>query len=1160
MLIQYNDSPYVRYYHPAEAAACLGWPNWIALPASLDQAWKIVGNGLSTAHAMMGFIQTHIILGDHSPFRNVPGIVEALEKMKLNAINFNNFDIALGDSMFFVPKDSVRHLTPQRHDPMGIESRFNDVTLTRPDTPDDTGTCRKRMIDHDHHISPTVPFEIDLDGVLRRNDVGQNFKKMRMSIPDNQMLMVFLCSAIVNKSFDEPVSNPIPFVISCVSRRWVRVGWVRASPTVEDVVREVLPHSKSEHFQTLGITNQDVRFDHVIPGDKVIVKFTPTQSKICIQIANRDLWNTSVDVTTQIFEVVARLAFDLEVSPSDIIMSWKGRKVHDHEYFLAFSDLLFQAFWQPRVHMVPRCVLEVFEEKVSEDSMSMGLLVHNDCRVVAVHPLWRTIRTSMIPCQSTVAGVVEILFPDIIRDANPVGFAKGRHIPGEALIDDFLKLGRIEIDFQAKKPLPVCILEFGEVANLYAIDEHFEAKGQGQRLVSRWIRSPFKSRPVHYKLPASMTLAECGASFLANCEGNRTILCLSNGISINPMMECQHTTHDETITFRICALPGGAKHEDVKRMLSEVLKNKGVPDSDVVARVNAVLAKIDPVECKTALQADDFWDKLKGLANKNKVRLITHAELKAFQKSARSKSVEDKGQNQKAHPSKEKLQSPYQSQIDLNTIKVDLSHFRCEGRQVPSISIGEFGVDKHGICVMSNQQAEKYTTDSLMSVGGLAILAVGYPAIRGHTLLHIPATKINGNALVIPATLINCGEQHIEYVSQVKDIKLSETKSSVLEFVIDKATTKDWNLTQSTLHHLGSLFPELRDGKVLNTWSVKSFDENRKPCPHPKAAYTHGFMRITDDVLESALARSGKGGAFLTVKDESKKFDPRFAAVPLSPCSIEDANAQAAKCRFALGVVKLRQGFAIRCRKENLQETRQFVNPDGLYVTAGQIGSEDKLWILTRLSVSTTHDALSKGLQSLGWDARAVRQTSSQSWIIASKDDPPMRHVRFNGQVATITPKAPLHTMSEDVVCSVTPISEDAMSDTSTTVSGGAPVVVGSRIEDLRKELQEQMDKRLEETKIHLQRVELKIQQNDESMESFKKTTETELHGIRLEQTNIANTVQSNSAAILSEMATMLRNMQKESEHSMQALHAHFDKVVAGKHADEAEIKRPRQV
>ena len=1160
VFIQCDNQPFVRYYHPAEAAACLGWPNWVVLPAAFDHAWKIVGNGLSTAHAMMGFIQMHMLLGEQSPFKNVPGIVEAFGIMNKNVINFKDFDIAIDDFMYFVPKNIDGHHTPVRIPSGRPDGPSNEVTCTRPDTPDEVEKSRKRDFDIAIGISPTVPFVVDDGGVPRKyDDAMKSTKKLKMTIPDDQTLMVYLCSAIVHKAFDEPINNPIPFVVSCMSRRWVSVGWISANPKVEDVLSEVLPHAKSEHFLTLQITNQDVRFDHIVMSDKAVVKFSPKEFQAWVHIGNHTKWMTPVEVTTNIGEVMAHLAFHLEVTPADLVMIWKGRNLHEKDYVLAFPDISFQAFWQPRIQSVPRCIFEDFaildEGRISDDVN----LIHSQHRVVAMHPIWMTVKTCMLPRDATVAGIIEMLFPDIMTNANPIGFANGLHIPASSKMAELTKLKRFEVDFQAKLPLPVCTIEIREVADQKAIEEYFEARGQGQRFVSRWVRSPFRTRPTEYKLPANMTLADCGSSFLANCEGTKTILCLSNGKTINPMTECQHTIHDATLTFRLCALPGGAKNDDVKKMLSEILQSKGVPETEVAARINTILAKVDPAECRLVLQSDDTWDKLKGLANKNKVRLITHAELKNFQKQNRTKAIEEKAPKIKVPQTKENLQSPYQSQLDLNTIKVDLSHFRCEGSHLPSLSISDFGIDKHGICVMSNQQAEKYATDNNMSVAGLAILAVGYPAIKGHTLLHVPANKLNGNAIVIPATLINCGEQKVEFVSQVKDIKLNEVKSSVLEFVIDKATTKDWNLTQSTLHHLGSLFPELRDGKELNTWSVKSFDENRKPCAHPKAAYTHGFMRITDDVLEAALSRSGKSGAFLTVKDENKKFDTRYATVPLSPCTIEDANAQASKCRFALGVVKLRQGFAIRCKRENLQETRQFLNPDSLYVMAGQISSEDKLWILTRLSVSTTHDALTQCLKTLGWNARAVRQTSSQSWIIAAPEDPPMRHVRINGQVATITPKDSAQPVNAEVVCNVTPALDDTMSDVSTTTSS-APTAPLSRIDELRKELHEHMDKRLEETKTHLYRVEQQIQQNEASMNDFKKCTENELYGIKVEQTNIANAMQSNSASMMSEMATMLRNMQKESEQSMMALHAHFDKVVAGKNPYEAENKCPRQI
>ena len=228
------------------------------------------------------------------------------------------------------------------------------------------------------------------------------------------------------------------------------------------------------------------------------------------------------------------------------------------------------------------------------------------------------------------------------------------------------------------------------------------------------------------------------------------------------MTECQQTIHDAILTFRICALPGGAKHDDVKKMLSEVLQSKGVPETEVAARITAILAKVDPAECRLVLQSEEAWDKLKGLANKNKVRLITHAELKDISE-ARIVQRHWKKRHRRQRNQRPRRICNHLTKVSWTSIPSKLIYriFGAMVHRFQSIPISEFGIDKRGICVMSNQQAEKYATDNIMSVAGLAILAVGYPAIKGHTLLHVPAAKLNGNAIVIPCHIRSTVENNI---------------------------------------------------------------------------------------------------------------------------------------------------------------------------------------------------------------------------------------------------------------------------------------------------------------------------------------------------------------------------------------------------------------
>ena len=355
-----DDHPFVRYYHPAEAAACLGWPNWVVLPAAFDRAWKVVGNGLSTAHAMTGFIQMHLLLGEQSRFKNVPGIVEALANDDQECDQFQRIlTLPLMISCPLFRRTLKAFIHPSRI----LQVDLTDLRMTSRSR-NLTPWMMLKVVGKEVLMQP-LKLALRFLSLLMREEYLGNMKrfrslinKLRMMVPDDQTLMVYLCSAIAHKAFDEPINNPAPFVVSCMSRRWVSVGWIAAKPKVEDVLQEVLPHAKSEHFMTFQITNQDVHFDHVILSDKAVVKVLAKRiSSNCSQIGNHMKWTIQVEVTTNIGEVMAHIAFHLEVTPTDLVMTWKGRSLYEKDFVLAFPDIVFQDFWQPRIQSIPRCIL-----------------------------------------------------------------------------------------------------------------------------------------------------------------------------------------------------------------------------------------------------------------------------------------------------------------------------------------------------------------------------------------------------------------------------------------------------------------------------------------------------------------------------------------------------------------------------------------------------------------------------------------------------------------------------------------------------------------------------------------------------------------------------------------------------------------------------------
>ena len=101
--------------------------------------------------------------------------------------------------------------------------------------------------------------------------------------------------------------------------------------------------------------------------------------------------------------------------------------------------------------------------------------------------------------------------------------------------------------------------------------------------------------------------------------------------------------------------------------------------------------------------------------------------------------------------------------------------------------------------------------------------------------------------------------------------------SCVVEFWVRRDLAAQWKDVADHMQYLGVHLPELRNGKVMATWSAKFFSKDRKPAPHDKAAYLHGFFRLPMTVVDPVLARSGNAGIFLTPKGDDKKPHQAFA-------------------------------------------------------------------------------------------------------------------------------------------------------------------------------------------------------------------------------------------------------------------------------------------
>lgn len=108
----------------------------------------------------------------------------------------------------------------------------------------------------------------------------------------------------------------------------------------------------------------------------------------------------------------------------------------------------------------------------------------------------------------------------------------------------------------------------------------------------------------------------------------QTILCIVNGSTADPRtflkdIDCQHV-----IAIRTCALPGGAKKNELKSTLRKLLVSHGVPDSAVDERIETIITGIGAEKLRSHESEDveQLWNTLKQLASEKHIRLISATE------------------------------------------------------------------------------------------------------------------------------------------------------------------------------------------------------------------------------------------------------------------------------------------------------------------------------------------------------------------------------------------------------------------------------------------------------------------------------------------------------------------------------------------------------
>ena len=541
-----------------------------------------------------------------------------------------------------------------------------------------------------------------------------------------------------------------------------------------------------------------------------------------------------VDATWTVRDLLALVAGDAKVLCSQLVAQQDGVLAHPTEFVLARSGTSFQVSISPALMPLPALPVQMcnmpqlpFPPICSDASKPAG---EAHIRLAIRHPVWTTVRTCAVRDDTHLSVAIRLLLPDIAAtmDILPVvnGFVCNPELPVALALR-----ATCELTFQSHKPYPrAAIIAIPCVGN--------PAPDKDTTLVKRWVRSPFQSKASEMSFQQGTTLMEIGAASYLKCTSNQSFLTMEDGRHIDPRTRVECTQPEKVLDFRACPVKGGAKqppkNDDIRKVVTKALADRGVPQPALPARVACVLSNIDPAHLRTHLHepSHDFWSSLKKLASDAKIRLITPTVLKEWQQTLR-KRKQSEGLSQGSSSS----HANSIRAIDVATITIDLQSFKAEGSKVSYLAPERFGPDQEGLAIMTKAAAEAFLPASRISAGPLAIAIVDTKPIAGLQQFMAPAFNHQDQPVLVPTCLVNFGDVEIKFAADVPSTSMGAVASCVVEFWVRRDLAAQWKDVADHMQYLGVHLPELRNGKVMATWSAKFFSKDRKPAPHDKAAY-----------------------------------------------------------------------------------------------------------------------------------------------------------------------------------------------------------------------------------------------------------------------------------------------------------------------------------
>eukprot|EP00438_Fugacium_kawagutii_P002089 Skav219391 [mRNA] locus=scaffold2133:129222:133865:+ [translate_table: standard] len=1105
----------VRYTSPFEIAASMGMPHFMCLPKDFVQAWHVIGNSLSIAHAGLQCLRTKCIVGDLAGLGDrIHDALQLCEAIRAQLTKVDQYVVETDDEwMYMAPIESPTKLTA--------------ITIESDEDDDGEHFDQVRSPCRPVGISPTVPFRVEVPAV--QHECGLSSKLLdpvvvpvleptkRKSVNEWALATrVPLEGADVLKQPRELESVDKMMVVHCLHSQhiWAATAQIPQGLSVGQAIMRVLPHATADHFVQVFVDDQAVWFETMLPSaDECTITFqTCSFPKIVSACFLKKEQVVEVDVTWTCEDLIAYVASDAAVLPSAVDLDTEHGTCIRDSHVLASETTEYHAYF-------------VAKEQPQQPLPAPG---GSWKRVTVMHPKWSSMRTGVFADQATLLDAVnqlcvENFAPSHVTVKYP-SMELAASTPLSACPGD---IGSLQYD-QSRREVAILVQE----DKPYMIDLHDE--------IHVWVRSPFQCRPQIMKLPKTWTFMQLIHHVMHVFKGHLTLLVLVDGSAVQPKDLLKDVGPMKTVELRVVSLQGGAKGIDATtKALRDLLMARGVNTSDVDGRIHLIKTKIAASELTTMMTQSEVnaWSSLKAKANEVKLRLITSSELKEHQKSLRQHDKPPRPQNNPAGAdNKPAKKSKKETKVVEKHVSIDPTHFQAGGERVVIIDDTRWGPDMKGVVITTPSVAMKRLPVAKISPDYLALVVVTSQPFQGYQPISVPAIDAAGKPTLAAVVVMNYGDIEVQCKPSVPSTDLAAVPTVIIELTVIREYVVQWEEVRNVLNYLGHHLPELRKGQVIASWAFKPYDASRTRCDHAEAHHVHGFIRVSEQVMIATLARSGHAGIFMQVKGMDKRPDSRFGIVVMHGKKLEEVLQQAAEHKQALGVIQLSSSgaFAIRARREDLQAIRSAVRPQSISLQEGTITNGATWWVLKNITVSTTCSDLTRALESLGWQASVVRPAGKTAWIACAVQDPPATHLCLGQDYVAVVPLVQMHAKQSEPPKqqSFVPLHPNVSMCPEEDACGATSASTTTRLSDMKADLEERLTEMINEK---MQACDDRITTVASSIESVRsdlgvvvQESKKEFKELRDQQNSIQTQIQQNNSGMLTQMQKLFKQMQNE--------------------------------